>query len=213
MFSFLKQSLVAYRLPCVRRLTNSCWSPTASSTPPFTASKNTRQPPRSPPFKPTCNAITPSLRRALVRWRHAGDQHSAFCGLKEYPPAASIASIQAYLQRYHTVAETGIDALEIPILTPEFLDYLAKQAKRYSAKDLKRFTEYKRYTLMLCFLLETRKTLLDHLVTMHDQYLMEITRQTHRAHEQKHRELRKRQKRAIDVILDTTAFPLARTSH
>jgi len=45
-------------------------------------------------------------------------------------------------------------------------------------------------------------------VTMHDQYLMEITRQTHRAHEQKHRELRKRQKRAIDVMLDTTDFLL-----
>jgi dsDNA-binding SOS-regulon protein len=43
---------------------------------------------------------------------------------------------------------------------------------------------------------------------MHDQYLMEITRQTHRAHEQKHRELRKRQKRAIDVMLDTTDFLL-----
>jgi dsDNA-binding SOS-regulon protein len=61
---------------------------------------------------------------------------------------------------------------------------------------------------MLCFLLETRKTLLDHLVTMHDQYIMEITRQTHHAHEQKHRELRKRQKRAIDVMLDTTDFLL-----
>lgn len=61
---------------------------------------------------------------------------------------------------------------------------------------------------MGCFLLETRKTLLDHLVTMHDQYLMEITRQTHHAHAQKHRELRKRQKRAIDVMLDTTDFLL-----
>ena len=61
---------------------------------------------------------------------------------------------------------------------------------------------------MICFLLETRKTLLDHLMTMHDQYLMEIMRQTHRAHEQKHRELRKRQKRAIDVMLDTTTFLL-----
>jgi TnpA family transposase len=61
---------------------------------------------------------------------------------------------------------------------------------------------------MLCFLLETRKTLLDHLVTMHDQYIMEITRQTRHAYEQKHRELRKRQKRAIDVMLDTTDFLL-----
>ena len=64
------------------------------------------------------------------------------------------------------------------------------------------------YTLMICFLLETRKTLLDHLVTMHDQYVVDISRQTKNAHEQKHRELRKRQKRAIDIMLDTTDFLL-----
>ena len=141
-------------------------------------------------FATVFSRLSPALRQAIDQLLLVpdGEQHAAFSRLKEYPPAASIASIQAYLQRYHTVAETGIDALEIPLLTPEFLDYLAKQAQRYSAKDLKRFTAYKRYTLMLCFLLETRKTLLDHLVTMHDQYLMEIVRQTHRAHEQKHRE-------------------------
>ena len=39
---------------------------------------------------------------------------------------------------------------------------------------------------------------------MHDQYLTEICRHAKHAHEQKHRELRKRQKRAIDVMLATT---------
>jgi TnpA family transposase len=161
-------------------------------------------------FAAVFQRLSPALRQAIDQLLLVPDdeQHSAFYRLKEYPPAPSIASIQAYLQRYHTVAETGIDACEIPVLTPEWLDYLFKQAKRYNAKDLKRFAAYKRYTLMVCFLLETRKTLLDHLVTMHDQYLMEITRQTHHAHEQKHRELRKRQKRAIDVMLDTTDFLL-----
>jgi hypothetical protein len=57
---------------------------------------------------------------------------------------------------------------------------------------------------MLAFLLETRKDLLDHLVTMHDQYIMEMCRQAKHLHEQKHRELRKRQKRAIDVVLEAT---------
>jgi TnpA family transposase len=161
-------------------------------------------------FETVFTRLSPELRRAIDQLLLVpdGEQHSAFYRLKEYPPAPSIASIQAYLHRYHTVAETGIDAFEIQLLTPEWLVYLFKQAKRYNAKDLTRFTDYKRYTLMLCFLLETRKTLLDHLVAMHDQYLMEMTRQTHHAHEQKHRELRKRQKRAIDVMLDTTDFLL-----
>jgi hypothetical protein len=161
-------------------------------------------------FAPVFKRLSPELRQAIDQLLLVpdGEQHSAFAHLKEYPPAPSIASIQAYLQRYRTVAETGINACEIPVLTPEWLAYLYKQAKRYNAKDLKRFTAYKRSTRMVCFLLETRKTLLDHLVTMHDQYLMEITRQTHHAHAQKHRELRKRQKRAIDVMLDTTDFLL-----
>jgi TnpA family transposase len=161
-------------------------------------------------FETVFQRLSPELRQAIDRLLDIpdGDQRSAFYRLKEYPPAASISSIQSYLQRYQTVAETGLDDGEGQVLTPAFLDYFFKQAKRYSAKDLKRFTEHKRYTLMLCFLLETRKTLLDHLVTMHDQYIMEMTRQVHHAHEQKHRELRKRQKRAIDVMLDTTDFLL-----
>ncbi len=90
------------------------------------------------------------------------------------------------------------------MLTPTFLDYLFKQAKRYSTTDLKRFADHKRYTLMICFLLESRKLLLDHLVTMHEQYVMDICRQAKNIHEKKHRELRKRQKKAIDVVLDAT---------
>jgi hypothetical protein len=77
-----------------------------------------------------------------------GAQRSAFYHLKEYPPAPSISSIQSYLQRYHTVAATGIDDCEIQVLTPTFLDYFFKQAKRYSAKDLRRFADHKRYTLI-----------------------------------------------------------------
>jgi hypothetical protein len=166
-------------------------------------------------FETVFRQLSPELRQAIDRLLMVsdGEQRSYFYHLKEYPPAPSISSIQSYLQRYQTVAETGIDEFENQALTPEFLDYLFKQAKRYSAKDLKRFADHKRYTLMICFLLETRKTLLDHLVTMHDQYVIDISRQTKNAHEKKHRELRKRQKRAIDVMLDTTVDMLRHVLH
>jgi hypothetical protein len=58
--------------------------------------------------------------------------------------------------------------------------------------------------MMICFLLETRKTLLDHLVVMHDQYVLEMCRESRNAYEQKHRDVRKRQKRAMDVMLGIT---------
>jgi dsDNA-binding SOS-regulon protein len=161
-------------------------------------------------FETVFRQLSPALRQAIDRLLMVpdGEQRSTFFHLKEYPPAPSISSIQSYLQRYHTVAETGIDAFENQVVTPEFLDYFFKQAKRYNATDIKRFADHKRYTMMICFLLETRKTLLDHLVMMHDQYVMDISRQTRNAYEKKHRELRKRQKRAIDVMLDTTDFLL-----
>jgi len=157
-------------------------------------------------FEAVFRRLSPELRQAIDRLLAVpeGEQRSDFFHLKEYPPAPSISSIQSYLQRYQTVAETGLDDVEMQILTPAFLEYFFKQAKRYNATDIKRFADHKRYAMMLCFLLETRKTLLDHLVVMHDQYVLEMCRESRNAYEQKHRDVRKRQKRAIDVMLGIT---------
>jgi Domain of unknown function (DUF4158) len=133
-----------------------------------------------------------------------GDKRSLFYLLKEYPPSATITSIQSYLERYRVLEDTGIDAIESQVADPAFIDYLYKLARRYNAKEIKRFKENKCYSLMLCFLLETRKILLDHLVKMHDQYIVDMLRKSKQTHEKKHRDLRKRQKKAIDIILDAT---------
>jgi hypothetical protein len=157
-------------------------------------------------FEAMFQRLSPALRQAIDRLLTVpeGEQRSDFSSLKDYPPAATISSIQAYLERYRTVAETGIDAFEAQGCTPAFLDYLCKLAKRYKATDLKRFSDSKRYALLLAFLLETRKDLLDHLVTMHDQYVMDMCRHAKQRYEQQHRALRKRQKRAIDVVLEAS---------
>ncbi len=154
-------------------------------------------------FESVSKHLSPELRQAIDGLLQVpeGEQRSYFHHLKAYPPAATISSIQSYLERYQTVAATGIEGFEGRMLTPAFLDYLFKQAKRYSAKDLKRFADHKRYGMMVCFVLETRKVLLDHLVTMHDRYVMDTCRKAKRIHEQKHRELRGRQKKAIDIVL------------
>lgn len=61
---------------------------------------------------------------------------------------------------------------------------------------------------MSCFLLATRKVLLDHLVKMHDQYIMDMCRHSMDALEKKHREIRKKQKKAVDTVVGTTRlFP------
>ena len=99
---------------------------------------------------------------------------------------------------------TGVNEFEEKVIDTAFLHYLYRLTKRYSAKDMKRFKDHKRYALMVCFLLESRKILLDNLVKMHDQYMTELCRQTRNSHDKKHKEFRKRQKKAIDAVLDTT---------
>jgi len=132
-----------------------------------------------------------------------GERRSYFSQLKQYPPTAKISSLKTYLKRYQTLSAIGINALEAQITKPAFQDYLFKLAKKYSAKELKRFNKHKRYALMICFLLETRKVLLDHLVKMHDQYITEICRESRNNYEKKHRALRKRHKRAVDKVIQT----------
>ncbi len=61
---------------------------------------------------------------------------------------------------------------------------------------------------MVCFLLETRKFLLDHLINMHDQYVMKISRQTKNAYKKKHRQFSKRQKKAVDTVLNASQILL-----
>ncbi|OES24322.1 tn3 transposase DDE domain protein [Alteromonas macleodii] len=109
-----------------------------------------------------------------------------------------------YLERYDNLVSTGINEFEEKVIDTAFLNYLYRLTKRYSAKDMKRFKDHKRYALMVCFLLESRKILLDHLVKMHDQYMTELCRQTKNSHDKKHKEFRKRQKKAIDAVLETT---------
>jgi TnpA family transposase len=161
-------------------------------------------------FEAIYQRLSPDLRQTIDHWLtvSAGEQRSYFQQLKAYPPAAKISSLQLYLKRYQTLSETEIETLELKLVEPAFQDYLFKLTKKYSASELKRFNKHKRYALMICFLLETRKVLLDHLVKMHDQYILDICRQTKNAYEKKHRALRQRQKKAVDTVLKTTTILL-----
>ena len=150
--------------------------------------------------------LSPGLRQAIDRLLAVpeDEQRSYFYQLKEYPPSASVSSLQDYLDRYRTLVDCGVDGFEMPSVAPAFLTYLFQLARRYSAKDIKRFRDHKRYALMVCFLLQTRKVLLDHLVQMHDQYLTDMCRHSRNAYEKSHKELRKRHKKAVDIVLDAT---------
>ena len=108
-------------------------------------------------FSSIYQQLKPDLRGAIDHLLTVpqGEQRSYFSRLKAYPPAATISSMKAYLTRYQAVVETGIDDFQTTVLQPAFIDYLFKLALRYSATDLKRFNEQKRYAMMICFLIES----------------------------------------------------------
>ena len=95
----------------------------------------------------------------------AGERHSMLFQLKEYPPEASPAVILRYIERYHFLHHLGVGAIDLRSVHPPMIRYFADVAKRYEARALRRFPPAKRYTLLVCFLVESHKTLLDHLVT------------------------------------------------
>jgi len=129
-------------------------------------------------FEAMFEQLSPKFRRMIDQLLIVPEEkrYSEFAYLKAYPPAATVTSIKSYLSRYQTLVDTGIDDYQFSMLTPVFLEYLFKQAKRYNASEIKRFKKHKRYAVMVCFLLETRKLLLDYLVTMHDQYMTNLVR-------------------------------------
>lgn len=130
-----------------------------------------------------------------------GEQHSYFQQLKEHPPSASISSLQAHIKKYQQLESIGLNRELQLSADSRFINHLFTLAKSYKAYDLKRFDVFKCHALVFCFLLEVRKTLLDQLVEMHDQYIGDLIRQSRNRYERMHRELRKKQAKATDSML------------
>ncbi len=130
-----------------------------------------------------------------------GDYRSALLRLKEYPPEASAAAILAHVARYRQVHELVADQIDLGMINPEVVRHLALLAKRYDVHALKRFAPAKRHAMLACFLVETERSLLDHLVEMHDQYLTAMWRRARHAFEERQRKLRRRAKEGLETVL------------
>lgn len=157
-------------------------------------------------FEAILAQLSPELRDSIdaLLSAPADDQRSFFYRLKQYPPSPTITSMKQYLERYEALEEIFQLGFEPPVAGPAFSEYLSQLARQYTAKDLKRFGDPKRYALLVCFLQESRKVLLDHLVEMHDKFVLNLYRTTKSAYEKQYRALRTRQKVAVDAVLVAT---------
>ena len=132
-----------------------------------------------------------------------GARRSVLFQLKEYPAEASYAVILRYIEHYHFLREFGVGTIDLSGLGLPMIRYLADQAKRYDVHTLRRFPETKRYALTACFLVEIHKTILDHIVALHDQLLTTKMREARNAFEKRYRQLRRQYRRGLAKLITT----------
>jgi TnpA family transposase len=133
-----------------------------------------------------------------------GERRSPLARFKETPPAAKAPAIAARLARLNLLDNLLGSDVDLSSLTPALLQQLAQLGRRYDAQAFKRFSAEKRYTLVTAFLVQTQKTLLDQIVTAHDQYMTALDRRARLAFDEKHRSLRRRAKSGLDTLIEAT---------
>lgn len=154
-------------------------------------------------FDRIASRLDETTRRSLEQMLEVapGERRSALFRFKEYPPEASPASLLDYLDRRHTLEASGVTRIDLSGIPLSVVEHLAQLARRYDAQALKRFVPDMRLAMLTCFLSEAQKSLLDHLITMHDQFMTTLTRRSRHAFDERHREFRKRARRGIDFVL------------
>jgi TnpA family transposase len=149
--------------------------------------------------------LSPDLQRAVDDLLEvpSGERRSALFHLKEYPPEASNAVILRYIERYHFLRDLGVSVIDLSSLSSPMVRYFADVAKRYDVYELRRFAPTKRYALTACFLVEIHKTILDHIVALHDQLLTKKMREAKNAFETRYRQLRRQYRRGLTKLIST----------
>ncbi len=129
------------------------------------------------------------------------EANSLFNQLKEYPSSATITSLKLYIIKYQKLCEINLQDTGIEILNSNFTMHLYQLGKYYSADKVKRIKPEKRYCLMIAFLCETKKILVDYIIQMHDQYISSICRECKHIHEEQIRQYRYKYDKAINQLI------------
>jgi TnpA family transposase len=139
-----------------------------------------------------------------------GQSRSLLFRFREYPPEATPTSLADYLERYREITSLGVGVLNLSGIPTAVIEHLAQLTRRYDVQALKRFAPETRAAMLVCFLGEAHKSLLDHLIAMHEQYITGLVRRSRHAFDERHREFRKRARRGIQTVLSAMEILLER---
>jgi hypothetical protein len=138
--------------------------------------------------------LPPALREAIDLLIEVpdGDARSGLFRLKDYPKSANAAVITSDIVRLQLIERLLESGDGLDDLDPRIIRQLGQLGRNYDAGDLRRFAKPKRDALVACYLVETRKTMLDQIVEMNDLFLTGMNRRSRHAVEKQRKKLRRR---------------------
>jgi hypothetical protein len=154
-------------------------------------------------FDTVAGQLPDSLRSAidLLVEVPEGDARSSLFRLKDYPKSPAAAAIKGDIVRLGLINDLLTAGVDLSEIDPQIVRELGQLGRRYDAGDLRRFAKPKRDALVVCYLVEGRKTLLDQLVEMNDQYLTGMNRRALNAVKTHEPVLRRRARAGMDRVL------------
>jgi hypothetical protein len=110
---------------------------------------------------------------------------------------------------YHAAVRAAWNTNEIRGVSQALIEHLFHATKRYDAWYLKRLPEAKRYAMVSCFLVEMRKTILDHLIEMNDQHLTKQIGECRKAADERQRKYWRLTRAGQDLLVGSMEWMLA----
>jgi TnpA family transposase len=111
----------------------------------------------------------------------ADTKRSGLESLREAPADPTPDAINRSLRLANELRDLDLSAVDLSGLAgvgADTIAHYAELAQRYDVAHLRRFTTPKARAMVVCFLIEREKTLLDELVTMHHAYLVGLERRS-----------------------------------
>lgn len=105
--------------------------------------------------------------------------YTELMAFKRPPPEPNATIINQFLSYFETLENLKITECNLSDINPKVIENLAQFAKNQSSWDLRRIKpQDKRYAILICFLAESIKTILDTIIDMHGLLLGDVERKS-----------------------------------
>jgi hypothetical protein len=117
--------------------------------------------------------------------------------LKEYPPEGKPDTILAFLENYTWLRQIGVGEVRLQGCHPALIRQFAWAVRHNDAWHLREYPDERRHVLLVCFLLDALKTILDHAIEMS----IGMCRRSEHAFERELIDARKQARRGNEQVL------------